>query len=136
MLPLFADYRVFSKARPGAARNGAFLRALLDEPEAGAQFLAYDGATPVGFATLYYTRSSVSAAVLGTLNDLYVAPEARGGGVGRALMDHCARAVAARGLPRMIWYTHTTNRTAQRLYDTFEAGVDTWLQYSLPVGKG
>lgn len=133
VLPLFADYQVFYKTKPNTQKNETFLKGLLKAPNEGAQFLAFDASKAVGFATLYYARSSVSAAVLGTLNDLYVVPKSRGAGVGHALMAHCAHFLAERGIGEMIWFTHTSNRTAQRLYDTFEANKDTWLQYSLKL---
>ena len=60
-------------------------RALLADPQReGLQLLArHDNGTAVGFATLYWTWQTLVAARVGVMNDLYVAPEARGLGGGR-----------------------------------------------------
>jgi GNAT superfamily N-acetyltransferase len=51
------------------------------------------------------------------LEDLFTAPEARGHGVGRALIDAVAAWSAERGLGRVYWQTHQANATARALYD-------------------
>jgi GNAT superfamily N-acetyltransferase len=51
------------------------------------------------------------------LEDLFTAPEARGHGVGRALIDAVAAWSAERGLGRVYWQTHEANATARALYD-------------------
>lgn len=51
------------------------------------------------------------------LEDLYVAADARGGGVGRALIQHLRALADAQGWGRIYWRTDVGNRTAQRLYD-------------------
>jgi ribosomal protein S18 acetylase RimI-like enzyme len=51
------------------------------------------------------------------LEDLYVDPSARGGGVGRALIAHVADAARADGSDKLYWLTAETNATARALYD-------------------
>jgi GNAT superfamily N-acetyltransferase len=51
------------------------------------------------------------------LEDLFTAPEARGTGVGRALIEAVYDRAAADGIPRVYWHTQQTNATARRLYD-------------------
>jgi len=51
------------------------------------------------------------------LQDLYTAPEARGQGVGKALIEAVYERARAQGSPRVYWQTHETNKTAMRLYD-------------------
>ena len=133
ILPLFAQYQEFYRVPADHVKNERFLRRLLGNPAIGAQFLAYDENEPIGFATLYYTEASLSASQVGTLNDLYVVPKARGKGVGRALMDHCIAHLHSKGLDKMLWLTHPDNRTAQHLYDSYPAIRDTWLEYTLPL---
>lgn len=55
------------------------------------------------------------------LQDLFVAPQARGQGVGEALIAHLAQQAQARGASRLYWLTHETNATARRLYDRVAA---------------
>lgn len=130
-LDLFGQYQTFYKSAPDPAKNERFLSALLQAPQDGIQFLAFEQQEALGFATLYYTYSSVTAERMGTLNDLYVIPQARGRGVGRALMDHCAAFLRAQGVSKMTWLTHVDNRTAQRLYNTYPAQRDAWYEYTL-----
>jgi GNAT superfamily N-acetyltransferase len=51
------------------------------------------------------------------LQDLYVAPEARGTGAGRALIEAVYAAADAAGAPSVYWLTQAENATARRLYD-------------------
>lgn len=51
------------------------------------------------------------------LNDLYVRPEARGTGAGRALIEHVYADAEARGAPSVYWLTAEDNAVARRLYD-------------------
>jgi GNAT superfamily N-acetyltransferase len=51
------------------------------------------------------------------LQDLYVAPEARGTGAGRALIEAVYAAADAAGAPSVYWLTQAENVTARRLYD-------------------
>ena len=51
------------------------------------------------------------------LQDLFTAPDARGQGVGRALIAAVTDWSRARGLGRVYWTTHESNATARRLYD-------------------
>jgi GNAT superfamily N-acetyltransferase len=52
------------------------------------------------------------------LQDLFVAPEARKLGLGRALIEAVYRRARADGASRVHWLTHETNTTARALYDT------------------
>ena len=71
----------------------------------------------LGLVHFLYHRSTTQIAPMCYLQDLYVAEEARGKGVGRALIDAVYQVAAAAGLPRVYWQTHETNRTAMQLYD-------------------
>ena len=51
------------------------------------------------------------------LEDLFVDPAARAGGVGRALIEAVYAAADAAGASRVYWLTHETNATARLLYD-------------------
>ncbi len=51
------------------------------------------------------------------LEDLFTAPEARGQGVGRALIEAVYAAADARGADQVYWLTQEFNATARRLYD-------------------
>lgn len=73
--------------------------------------------TLIGFAITVCHRSSWGLKDYTYLEDLFVAPEARGQGAARAMIEAvCVRAKAA-GSPRVYWLTQETNTTAQALYD-------------------
>jgi GNAT superfamily N-acetyltransferase len=65
----------------------------------------------------FLTHPSTTTADVCYLQDLFTAPEARGHGVARALIAAVEQWARERGCVRVYWHTHTTNRTARRLYD-------------------
>jgi len=67
------------------------------------------------------------------MNDLFVAPQARGRGVGRALIEAAAAVTRERGAAWLEWSTAPDNHTAQRLYDSLTDGKSSWLSYELEV---
>jgi GNAT superfamily N-acetyltransferase len=67
------------------------------------------------------------------LEDLFTAPEARGRGVGRALISAVAAWSAGRGLGRVYWHTHQTNATARALYDKVAVNHG-FVMYALELG--
>lgn len=72
---------------------------------------------PVGFAHYYFHPSSYSLTDACTLEDLYVAPTARGQGVGRALIQQVAARAHEAHAPALHWKTRATNQAAQALYE-------------------
>lgn len=73
--------------------------------------------TPVGLVHYIYHRTAWAAGDTCYLQDLFVDPDRRGGGRGRALIGHVVDAAKARGAMRVYWHTSETNATARRLYD-------------------
>ncbi|MFJ8917006.1 GNAT family N-acetyltransferase [Amycolatopsis sp. NPDC102389] len=66
------------------------------------------------------------------LQDLFTAPEARGKGVARALIEAVAEWARVRECNRIYWHTQRTNATARRLYD--QVAVDRgFMLYQLPL---
>lgn len=136
VLRLMRAYCEFYEATPSDTALRGLAQALLDDPEhAGIQLLARDRDGPaVGFATIFWTFSTLSAAPIGLMNDLYVAPAARGRGIGRALIDACSAECAQRRVAELEWYTAPSNRTAQSVYDRTGAVRTEWVNYSFAVG--
>ena len=117
-LPLFAGYqRFYEVAEPDDGANREFFTRFCEPSEDGLLLGAWDGEDLIGFACLYWTFSSVSAAETALMNDLFVAERARGLGVGRALIDAAADAARGRGCHHLEWYTAPDNASAQRVYD-------------------
>jgi GNAT superfamily N-acetyltransferase len=67
------------------------------------------------------------------MNDLFVAPEARGKGVAETLIEACRAECAAHGAGKLTWQTAPNNATAMKLYDRIGAVREQWVDYWLPV---
>ena len=132
LLPLIEEYQRFYRCVPDRSKNRQFFSRLLDGA-VGIQFIALRNDAIVGFSTLYFVPSSLSAATQCVLNDLYTVPQERSRGVARALIDHCARHASGRGFPSLNWQTQKSNHTAQRLYNRFGAAKSDWLDFSLSL---
>jgi GNAT superfamily N-acetyltransferase len=62
------------------------------------------------------------------LQDLFVEEDARGGGIGRALIEHVYEQAKRRGISRVYWQTHESNHNAMQLYDRI-ASRSPFVQY-------
>jgi GNAT superfamily N-acetyltransferase len=135
LIPLMRGYCDFYEVAPGDAALRALALTLLEHPDtAGVQLIARDDhGTAIGFATLFWSYSTLSAAAIGVMNDLYVDAAARSTGVGAALIRACETACANRGVDVMEWQTAPTNARAQSLYDRFDATRSEWISYTLAV---
>ena len=136
LLQLLRGYCDFYEVAPSDAALRGLGENLLANPNSGGlQLIARgdDDGAPTGFATLYWTFSTLAAAPIGLMNDLYVDPAARGSGVGAALIEACAAECAARGVHILEWETAPENHRAQALYDRFGAQRSEWIAYTLAV---
>jgi GNAT superfamily N-acetyltransferase len=116
--PLWAGYLDFYRAAVDAETTAVTFERLLDPAEPMGGFLAFDDdGAAIGMAHWIDHRSCWTRGDYCYLQDLYVRPETRGGGVGRALIAAVADAARARGCSRLHWLTHETNQDAARLYD-------------------
>jgi GNAT superfamily N-acetyltransferase len=133
--PLLRAYCDFYEVAPPDAALAELCRALIADPDReGLQLLARDAGRAVGFATIFWTWSTTRGARIGIMNDLYVAPEARGGGLADSLIEACAERCRARGVPALLWQTAPDNHRAQAVYDRVGGRRSTWLEYELDVG--
>ena len=82
----------------------------------------------VGIAALVFHRSTWSPTGYCYLEDLFVAPAARGNGVGRALIEATYAEADRRGATRTYWTTQGKNATARALYDRL-AHLTDFVQY-------
>jgi GNAT superfamily N-acetyltransferase len=83
--------------------------------------IAEDAGEPVGFALFFHNYSTFLAQPGIYLEDLYVRPEARGRGVGRALLAHLARLARERDCGRLEWWVLDWNESAIRFYRSLGA---------------
>jgi GNAT superfamily N-acetyltransferase len=100
-------------------------------PRAEVVIAEYDGA-PVGFALFFHNYSTFIGGPGIYLEDLYVRPEARGKGAGRALLAHLACLALDRGCARLEWAVLDWNRPAIGFYESLGArAMDDWTVYRL-----
>ena len=118
--PLFDLYRQFYDEPPDPSLAATFIRDRLKANES-VIFLAEAGEDgvreAVGFVQLYPSFSSVKACGIWVLNDLFVAPSARGLGVGRALMEAARQHAVRTGAKRLTLETTAENLVASSLYE-------------------
>ena len=79
--------------------------------------VAEDGGELLGLVHYIFHRNTWMVNDVCYLEDLFTAEQARGKGVGRALIEAVYARAAAAGGTRVYWLTHETNITAQALYD-------------------
>ncbi|MBQ5941947.1 GNAT family N-acetyltransferase [Massilia sp. AB1] len=114
---LFDLYRQFYEQAPDAELARSFVEQRFLNRESR-QLVAENAAGEiVGFSQLYPSFCSVEAAPIYVLYDLFVAPDARQGGVGRALLLAAEALARMEGKARMDLTTAKTNLVAQSLYE-------------------
>jgi GNAT superfamily N-acetyltransferase len=134
LLPLIRGYCDFYEVSPSDEQLLALSRALIADPRRdGVQLLARNGGEAVGFATVYWSWATTIASRIGVMNDLFVAPAARGTGAAERLIEACAEECRAHGAAELTWQTAPDNERAQRVYDRLGARRSQWVDYSLSV---
>ena len=87
---------------------------------------------PVGFAVWFYTYSTWLARNGLYLEDLYVTPQKRGSGAGKALLKYLAKLAVEKGCGRFEWSVLDWNEPAIRVYRSIGAEPqDEWIRYRL-----
>ncbi len=131
--PLWRGYLDFYRAAVDATTTETTFARLTGgvEPMGGFLARAGDGAA-IGLVHWIVHRSCWTVGDYCYLQDLFVAANRRGGGVGRLLIDAVAAKARALGCSRVHWLTHETNRDAMRLYDKV-AQRSGFVQYRIPI---
>jgi GNAT superfamily N-acetyltransferase len=89
--------------------------------------IAESHGAPAGFALFFHNFSTFLGRPGIYLEDLFVTPEQRGRGVGRALLAHLARLAVERGCGRLEWWVLDWNEDAIRFYRSLGAeAMDEW----------
>jgi GNAT superfamily N-acetyltransferase len=139
LLPLMRGYCDFYEVDPSDDALLAMSRTLIADPEReGLQLIARaDDGGAIGFATIFWTWSTLSASRIAVMNDLFVSEDARGSGAADELIEACAERCRQRGVTELDWQTAHDNMRAQKVYDRVGAKRDErWVDYSLSVSPG
>jgi GNAT superfamily N-acetyltransferase len=131
--PLFEAYQRFYEVEdPDRDRNRRFLERFVGTDDEGWLFGAFEADRILGFTCLHRHKSSLRAADTVLMYDLFVLPDARGKGVGRALIERALEVTRESGAVCLEWSTAPDNATAQRLYDSMPgAEKSTWITYEI-----
>ena len=116
-LPLWKGYQRFYKVDiPLSVTRQTWAR-FSDPAEPMHAALATSGGQALGLVHSIYHRTTWATGDDCYLQDLFIAEDARGSGIGRALIEHVYADAKRRGVSRVHWLTHETNHNAMQLYD-------------------
>jgi GNAT superfamily N-acetyltransferase len=116
-MPLWRGYQEFYKVDLAQEISATTFARLLDPAEPVNGSLAWQGPRAVGMVHYIPHRSTWTIGNYCYLQDLFTAPDLRGGGVGRKLIEHVYEVAKQAGCARVYWLTHESNETAMKLYD-------------------
>lgn len=127
---LWRAYLAFYQTElPEPVHATTFARLISGRPNEYRGLLAVQDGRAVGLAHYLFHRSCWSVEDTCYLQDLYAAPEVRGAGIGRRLIEAVYAAADAHGAGSVYWMTQEFNHTARRLYDRI--GVKTpFIEYN------
>ena len=115
---LFNAYRQFYEQPADLQLATAFIQARFSKHESVLLIAENESGEILGFCQLYPTFCSVIAAPIYTLSDLFVEPEARNSGTGKALLHAAEHHAIKNGFARLDLTTAKTNLPAQTLYES------------------
>ena len=131
ILSLIKELADFERLSHEVVATEEILReALFGERRAAEVVIGDQGDEPAGFALYFHTFSTFLGRPGIYLEDLYVKPEFRGMGIGRAILVYLARLAKERGCGRLEWSVLNWNEPAIRLYRGIGAvPMDEWTVY-------
>jgi ribosomal protein S18 acetylase RimI-like enzyme len=130
---LMMQYIVGFYNQPAPKENDlkGLINHLLENPSTGIQFVAEHQGKLLGFATLYFTFSTLKVKRQAILNDLFVIPNARGKKIGEKLFQACLEYIRENEFASMTWETAKDNKVAQSLYNKMGGKLSEWLFYEI-----
>ena len=132
-LPLWRGYLEFYKAEVAEEVTRLTWARFFDAYEPMHALVAESEAGLIGVTHYLYHRNTWMISPVCYLQDLFTAREARGKGVGRALIEAVYSAAREAGSPRVYWMTQETNAQARILYDQV-AQNSGFIQYRKALG--
>ena len=133
ILQLIRDLATYERApNEVTATEEQLVDVLFGEKPVAEVLLAFEGKSPVGFAVFFYNFSTWLGRPGLYLEDLFVKPEKRGRGYGRALLVDLARIARDRGCGRMEWAVLDWNEPAIKFYHALGAKpMEEWTVFRL-----
>jgi GNAT superfamily N-acetyltransferase len=115
---LWAGYVKFYRASVPEEATANTWRRILDPASTIDALVAEQDGKVIGICNYLFHDNTWSTKPICYLQDLYVDPDARGGGAAKALILACEKAARAKGAFRVYWQTQEYNAPARSLYDT------------------
>jgi len=133
ILELIRDLATYERApHEMTATEEQLVDVLFGERPAAEVLLTFEGKSPVGFAVFFHNFSTWLGRPGLYLEDLFVKPEKRGKGYGRALLVELAKIARDRGCGRMEWAVLDWNEPAIKFYHSLGAKpMDEWTVFRL-----
>jgi GNAT superfamily N-acetyltransferase len=134
LFSLIVELAEYEKLADEVSGDAEVLRTTLFEQRAAEALIVEVEGEPVGYAIFFTTFSSFECRSGIWLEDVYVRPEKRRGGIGRKLMEHLAALALERGHVRIDWCALDWNEPALRFYDKLGATrLDGWKMIRLDL---
>ena len=131
-LKLWAGYLEFYKSTISPEQTELTWKRLINNELKMFGFVAENEDGVIGFTHCLFRPSTWTETDYCYLEDLFVDPNIRGKGVGRALMEKVVEFAKEKKSKRVYWTTQEFNKTARILYDSITP-VSEFVQYRLPI---
>jgi GNAT superfamily N-acetyltransferase len=131
-LKLWAGYLEFYKSTISSEQTELTWKRLINNELKMFGFVAESEEGIIGFTHCLFRPSTWTETDYCYLEDLFVDPNIRGKGIGRALMNKVVELAKEKNSKRVYWTTQEFNKTARVLYDSI-IPVSEFVQYRLPL---
>jgi GNAT superfamily N-acetyltransferase len=131
-LKLWAGYLEFYKSTISPEQTELTWKRLINNELKMFGFVADSEEGVIGFTHCLFRPSTWTETDYCYLEDLFVDPNIRGKGIGRALMNKVVELAKEKNSKRVYWTTQEFNKTARVLYDSITP-VSEFVQYRLPL---
>ena len=133
-LKLWAGYLEFYKSTISSEQTALTWKRLINNEQKMFGFVAEGEEGIIGFTHCLFRPSTWTETDYCYLEDLFVDPNIRGKGIGRALMNKVIELAKEKKSKRVYWTTQEFNKTARVLYDSITP-VSEFVQYRLPINQ-
>ena len=133
ILRFITELAIYEKAEHEVKTDAAGIRdSLFADGSTAHGLICEHNGQPIGYAVYFFNYSTWLGKHGLYLEDLYISPEARGLGAGKALLRHLAQVAVARGYGRFEWSVLDWNTPAIDFYESFGARPQSeWTTYRL-----
>jgi GNAT superfamily N-acetyltransferase len=131
-LELWTGYLEFYKSNLSPEQTEFTWKRLINNEQKMYGFVAENESGVIGFTHCLFRPSTWTETDYCYLEDLFVDPNIRGKGVGRALINRVIELAKEKNSKRVYWTTQEFNKTARVLYDSITS-VSEFVQYRLPL---